>query len=155
MVMRKFYQNKLWRSQLAAQREKDGAIVHFIELNDAEYSEELVVKIVEEADEILSSDSEEVLKEEVADIHEAIDCLLAVKNISMDEILAIKESKNIQFGSYTDRRIVEYVEYADGSSQAQDCLDNEEKYPELFEDDFQEGQDTSLAPKDECCSKKC
>ena len=151
MVMRKFYQNKLWRSQLAAQREKNGAIVHFVELNDEEYSEELVVKIVEEADEILSSDSQEVLKEEVADILEAIDCLLALHKISIDEIIAIKESKNIQFGSYTDRRIVEYVEYADGSQEAQDCLDNEELYPELFED-----EDASLAPKSDCSNNdKC
>ena len=149
MVMRKFYQNKLWRSKLAAQREKDGAIVHFVALNDAEYSEELGLKIIEEAEEILSTESHAIIKEEIADILEAIDCLLALHGVPMEEILAIKESKNIQFGSYSDRKIVEYVEYADGSREALDCLENSDRYPELFED-----EDASLAPKDECCSKK-
>lgn len=152
MVMRKFYQNKLWRSKLADLREKDGAIVHFIPLNDDEYNEELGLKLIEESDEVYSATSQDDMKEEIVDILEAIDCLLALHNISHEEIAALKEKKLIEFGSYTNRNLVEYVEYPDGSKEALDCLENSEKYPELFED-----ENDGLTTKDACCSsdEKC
>ena len=149
MVMRKFYQNKLWRSKLADQREQEGAIVHFVPLTDAEYSDELGLKLIEEADEVYSTDSPEVMKEEIVDILEAIDCLLALHNISHEEIAALKEKKLIEFGSYSQRQLVEYVEYPDGSREALDCLENQEKYPELFED---EESNLVTQNNDECCA---
>jgi predicted house-cleaning noncanonical NTP pyrophosphatase (MazG superfamily) len=134
MLMRKFYQNKLWRSKLAHQRELDGAIVHFTPLTDAEYTEELGINLIEEADEVYSAKSPEVMKDKIIDILESIDCLLSLNNISHEEIKALKEKKLIEFGSYSDRKIVEYVEYPDGSQESLDCLENEDKYPELVED---------------------
>ena len=148
MVMRKFYQNKLWRSKLADQREKNGAIVHFIPLTDDEYSEELGLKLIEEADEVYEAESQDVMKDEIVDILEAIDCLLSLHNISHEEIAALKEKKLIEFGSYTNRNLVEYVEYPDGSREALNCLENSEKYPELFEDE----ENACLTAKDTCCS---
>ncbi|AXK60888.1 nucleoside triphosphate pyrophosphohydrolase [Candidatus Chromulinivorax destructor] len=147
MVMRKFYQNKLWRSKLADQREQDGAIVHLIPLTDAEYGDELALKLIEEADEVYEAESMDVMKEEIVDILEAIDCLLALHNISHDEIAALKEKKLLEFGSYTNRNLVEYVEYPDGSKEALECLEKSEKYPELFEDENQ-----TLTTEDACCS---
>lgn len=147
MVMRKFYQNKLWRSKLADQREQDGAIVHFIPLTDAEYGDELALKLIEEADEVYEAESMDVMKEEIVDILEAIDCLLALHNISHDEITVLKEKKLIEFGSYSNRKLVEYVEYPDGSKEALECLEKSEKYPELFED-----ENYTLTTEDACCS---
>lgn len=148
MIMRKFYQNKLWRSKLAHQREQDGAIVHFIPLTDTEYNEELGLKLIEEADEVYSTNSVEVMKDEIVDILEAIDCLLALHNISHEEIAALKEKKLIEFGSYSQRQLVEYVEYPDGSKEALECLEKSEKYPELFED-----ENHNLTAQDTCCSQ--
>jgi predicted house-cleaning noncanonical NTP pyrophosphatase (MazG superfamily) len=147
MIMRKFYQNKLWRSKLADIKEKDGAIVHFVPLIDDEYGDELALKLIEEASEVYEAESQDIMKEEIVDILEAIDCLLALHNISHDEIAALKEKKLIEFGSYTNRKLVEYVEYPDGSKEALDCLENSEKYPELFEDENNE-----LTIEDACCS---
>jgi len=150
MVMRKFYQNKLWRSKIAEQKEKNGAIIHFVELSDAEYSEELGMKLIEESEEVLNANSPDEMMSEVVDILEAIDCLLALHNVDYADILALKEQKKSQSGSYSDRKVVEYVEYPDGSEDALKCLENSEKYPELFED-----EDASLSTEDTCCSKKC
>jgi len=160
MIMRKFYQNKLWRSKLAAQREKDGAIVHFTPLNDAEYSEELGLKLIEEAEEVLEATTPDKMMSEVADILETIDCLLALHNVDYADVLALKAEKKAQRGSYSDRKVVEYVEYPDGSKEALKCLENADKYPELFAEDFQdefedENEEDSSSKDDKCCSKKC
>jgi len=143
--MRKFYQNKLWRSKLIAQREAMGAIVHVISLSEAEYNEELGLKMLEEANEAFAAQSHDELKDEIADMLEAIDCLLALHNIEKDEIIALQDKKRIESGSYTDRRLVDYVQYPVGSKEEKHCLENSEKYPELCDEEDED--------KNNCCLK--
>jgi len=133
--MRKFYQNKLWRDKLVKIREDKGAIVHLIPLSDGDYSDELNMKLIEEANELYEADSHEKITDEIVDILEAIDCLLKVHDISHEEIMKLKEKKKAEQGSYTDRRLVDYVEYPAGSAEEKYCLENEERYPELCEED--------------------
>lgn len=133
--MRKFYQNKLWREKLVAMREENGAVVHLIPLAHAEYGEELAMKLLEEANEIYTAETHKEMVDEIADVLEAIDCLLDFHGISKDEILKHKEAKLLQFGSYTDHRLVDFVEYPAGSEEEKHCLDNPDRYPELVEEE--------------------
>ena len=133
--MRKFYQNKLWRDKLIAIREAAGAVVHVIPLSHAEYSEEIGMKLVEEANEVYAAGTHQEMVDEIVDVLEAIDCILAFHGISQDEIRKHKEAKLLEFGSYTDQRLVDYVEYPKGSAEEKHCLDNPDRYPELDEED--------------------
>jgi predicted house-cleaning noncanonical NTP pyrophosphatase (MazG superfamily) len=129
--MRKFYQNKLWRDKLIALREAQGAIVHVIPLSDAEFREELGIKLLEEANEVYAADTHEELIGEIADVLEVIDCILKFHGISKEEIMKLKESKAAQFGSYIDQRLVDFAEYPIGSKEEKHCLEHPDKYPEL------------------------
>lgn len=143
--MRKFYQNKLWRDKLIAIREKAGAIVHTVPLAHAEYKEEINLKLLEEADEFANADTHAKMVDEIADIFEAIDCILDFHGITMQEILKHKEAKFLQFGSYKNHVLVDYVEYPENSQEAKECLKNSGRYPELFAEDFEEEDE------DSCC----
>ena len=134
--MRKFYQNKLWRDKLIQMREKMGAIVHVVPLAHAEYKEEINFKLIEEANEVAEADTHKKMVDEIADIFEAIDCILDFHGITMEEIMKHKEAKFLEFGSYRNHVLVDYVEYPSASKEAQDCLNNPDRYPELFAEYF-------------------
>lgn len=135
--MRKFYQNKLWRDKLIAAREGNGAVVHAISLTEVEYNEELGMKLLEEANEVYSADTREEMMDEIVDVLETIDCILNYHKISKDEIMKLKETKLAKFGSYADRRLIDYVEYPVGSQEEKHCLDNPDSYPELCDEEDQ------------------
>jgi len=129
--MRKFYQNKLWRDKLIKARESQGAIVHSIRLSDGEYGEEIKIKLLEEANEIYAADTQAEMVNEIVDVLEVIDSMLKLYCISQEEIAALKAKKLAEQGSYNDRRLIDYVEYPEGSPEEKHCLENQEKYPEL------------------------
>jgi len=139
--MRKFYQNKLWRDKLIQMREQAGAVVHVIPLAHAEYKEEINLKLVEEANEVAIADTHKEMVDEIADIFEAIDCILDFHGITMEEIMKHKEAKFLEFGSYRNHILVDYVEYPADSKEAQECLEKSDRYPELFEEDFEDDDD--------------
>jgi predicted house-cleaning noncanonical NTP pyrophosphatase (MazG superfamily) len=149
--MRMFYQNKLWRDKLIAQRQALGAVVHQIQLSDEEYSNALAMKLVEESEEIFETDSLDEIKDELADILEAIDCLLAHHKVSFDEILKIKADKKKESGSYTNKILIEYAEYPAGSKEEQHCLENIDRYPEILDADEEDFDDEDDHEEDSCC----
>jgi len=133
--MKKFYQNKLWRAKLVEMRQAKGAVVHTIPLAHHEFSEELGMKLLEEANEVYAAQTHKEMVDEIADLLEAIDCILEFHGISKEEILRHKEAKLLEFGSYNDHRLVDYVEYPVGSAEEKHCLENPDRYPELSEEE--------------------
>ena len=133
--MKKFYQNKLWRANLIEARQTNGAVVHTIPLAHHEFGEELGMKLLEEANEVYAAQTHKEMVDEIADVLEVIDCILAFHGISKEEILRHKEAKLLEFGSYNDPRLVDYVEYPVGSSEEKHCLDNPDRYPELSDEE--------------------
>jgi len=148
--MRKFYQNKLWREKLVKIREKNGAIVHLIPLAHAEYGEELNMKLLEEANEIYTADTHKEMVNEIADVLEAIDCILNFHGISKEEVLRHKEAKLLEFGSYTAHQLVDYAEFPAGSEEEQHCLNNPDRYPELYDEDLEDDENDE-SPINKCC----
>lgn len=132
--MKKFYQNKLWRDKLIKMREENGAILHLIPLSHAEFNEELGMKLLEEANEVYAADTHEEMVDEIVDVLETIDCILNFHGISKEEIMKLKADKLAKFGSYTDQRLVDYVEYPIGSAEEKHCLENPDSYPELCDE---------------------
>lgn len=133
--MRKFYQNKLWRDKLIKIREEKGAIVHTLPLAHAEYGEELFMKLIEEANEVYEAETHRERVDEIVDVLEVVDCILDFYGIEKEEVMRFKNAKFLEFGSYKDQKLVDYVEYPTGSEEEKHCLDNPDSYPELCDED--------------------
>lgn len=98
--------NKLVRDKVPEICLKNGAIPAIrIAKDDKEYRFYLQKKILEEALEIKKETNVNKLKDEIADLLEAINYLMKVSNISEKEIKKIREEKNKKRGGF-DKKII-------------------------------------------------
>lgn len=131
-LMRVFKQEKLWRDKMIAKAELQGSVLHWRRLDDAEYDQQLRVKLLEEADEVLDAQSPDELMNELADIYEVFSSLCVLHNFSKEEIIAIQDKKRAERGGFDERKFVDTAEHPDGSYLAEYCLAEPEKYPEII-----------------------
>ncbi len=106
MKMRKFALNKLWRDKTPGNMEKAGSIIHVTHLDDAQYSNELGLKLIEEAHEVHIAPSNDELLSELADVLEVIDCIIKFNNLSRVDLIARQEEKRNYRGSFLERKFV-------------------------------------------------
>ncbi len=133
MKFRKFRQNKLWRDKIPQLLEGAGSVIHIEQLTDTQYDQQLRIKLLDEAEEVKSAQSTQELLEELADVFEVIDALYHLHNISPKEIKIIQEKKRTKRGGFMKRKFVTVAEHLEGSSGAEYCLAQPEKYPEITE----------------------
>lgn len=72
-------------------------------LEHDEYIRYLRLKLVEEANEVLDAGSHKELIEEMADVQEVLDCLIAAKAMTKQELATIQANKNESRGSFKDK----------------------------------------------------
>lgn len=87
--------------------------VFHVERNDAFYDDHLKDKLQEEVTEYLASDS----LEELADVLEVIDAMIAFKGIDRDELQRVKAEKTTRVGAFRDRIILDNVAKSLDSTQ--------------------------------------
>lgn len=103
--------NKLIRDRIPEIIEKDGKKAKTRILNDEEYHEELLKKIVEEAKEVLNAKRErKELTKELSDILEILDCLIKVFNLDREEIEKVRQERKESRGGFDKKLFLEYVE---------------------------------------------
>lgn len=122
MKRRIFQQNKLWRDGAVEMMEKHGSIVHWTRLSDDDYEKQLRLKILEEAQEVNGAITKSDLCNELGDILEIIDCLCAVNSLTLEEVQSVRKKKQMERGSFIDRKYVSTAEHIDGSPGALYCL---------------------------------
>src|SRR5690242_3446620 len=82
-----YMSNKLWRDKAVDMLEtKHGSIIVWEYLNDADFNTQLRAKLEEEAQEVAKTQSIPELIEEIADVYEVIDTLLALHKIDKADI---------------------------------------------------------------------
>lgn len=133
MKYRKFKQNKLWRDKLVNLMNQNQSKIHYKELDDQEFIEQLKIKLLEEAQEVCYANTKENLIEELADVLEVISAFCTVKNITFQEIINIKNKKHNERGGFEGRKFVTIAEHLVGSFGEKYCLNNQEKYPEILD----------------------
>lgn len=133
LKMHKFQQNKLWRDKLPTRMEAMGSVIHVKALSDAEYDEQLRIKLLEEAHEVCSSHNAQALLEELADLSEVVDALCALHGITKEQLLATQTKKREDRGGFYGRTYVTIAEHPAGSFGEKYCREQAEKYPEIFE----------------------
>lgn len=77
-------------------------------LNDAEYKEALEKKLYEEYKEVLEANESDRV-EELADMLEVIKSLASLENKSLDDVIALMNSKSEKRGSFKERIFLEKV----------------------------------------------
>ncbi|SHE54521.1 nucleoside triphosphate pyrophosphohydrolase [Alkalibacter saccharofermentans] len=98
--------NKLIRDKIPELIEKSGRKHSVKELNEKEYHDALIDKIIEEIQEFRESDNEE----ELADIYEALECLVELKDYEPMHIDYLRLKKREAQGSFNKRLLLEEVE---------------------------------------------
>lgn len=128
--MRKFQFSKLVRDKIVQSIIDAGNTPNWRTLSNDEYIDELKKKILEEAQEVPSAESDELVKE-LADIQEIIDSLLQALNVSREEFQEVQKKKNDKAGSFKNKQYIEDVETQDGSEWVEYYLASPDKYPEI------------------------
>ena len=132
MRRRTFQQNKLWRDKTPSMLEVTGSIIHRKHLDDAAYDQQLRIKLLEEADEVLKAKDQKALIEELADVFEVIDALCLLHNISRERVFAAQAAKREHKGGFDTRLFVTLAEHLEGSFGEKYCLADPKKYPEVL-----------------------
>jgi predicted house-cleaning noncanonical NTP pyrophosphatase (MazG superfamily) len=74
-------------------------------LDDDEYLAYLLKKVVEEATELSETKTDDHLVEEIADVYEIIDSIIALKNMQREDVLKVQDEKRQKRGGF-DKRIL-------------------------------------------------
>lgn len=133
--MRRFKQSKLWRDNAPAMLEEYGSVIHIKQLSNQEFDRELRIKLLEEAEEVKTAQSDQMLIEELADVYEVIDSLIALHKIDKEQVLYVQENKRNMRGGFMNRTYVTVADHPVGSYGETYCLAAPEKYPEIAFDD--------------------
>lgn len=133
MQRRKFLQNKLWRDKAQQMLETTGSVIHIKELNDQQFAAELRVKLLEEALEVQSAQTDVELMSEIGDVLEVLETIIRLHNLSAQDIAIMQQEKRELRGGFNDRIFVTVVEHVLDSFGEKYCLKDPLKYPEILE----------------------
>ncbi len=113
MTDRKTY-NKLVRDRIPEIIAADGRQCGTEIMSDDEYRQALLVKLVEEAQEVAAADRDELVKEiaaadrdelvkEIADLYEVIDALLIAFDLDRKAVIAMQRNRHDERGGFEKR----------------------------------------------------
>ena len=131
MSFKNFFYNKLVRDKTVERCYHEGSKVVWHSLNDADYLKALKLKLLEEAQEVIGTQSKEELAEELADVLEVVNALCALHALSLQELQVVQQKKFEDRGGFYDRIFIKSVEHPIGSNYEKYCSANPEKYPEI------------------------
>ena len=87
--------NKLVRDYIPDKIESNGKVAVTRVLNDVEYKDELYKKLLEEANEVVSSKNHDETLEELADVVEVVRSIAALEGKSLGDITSLADQKKI------------------------------------------------------------
>jgi predicted house-cleaning noncanonical NTP pyrophosphatase (MazG superfamily) len=122
--------NKLVRDKIVEHQIASGAQPHYRQLDASQHRKELVKKIIEEAQEILSAAQEEVAAE-IADVRQAIDDLTEAYSLSDATIRAIQQAKRDKNGPFKKGIFIESVDVDEHDEWVSYYRKHPDRYPEI------------------------
>lgn len=94
--------NKLVRDRIPEIIATDGRHCATEIMKDEEFRQALLVKLIEEAQEVADADAGDMVKE-IADLYEVIDALLIAFNLDKDAVLATQKKRCEERGGFKKR----------------------------------------------------
>lgn len=110
--MPKFIFNKLVRDKLRDEYVKIGQIAEYRELSKGEFSRALTAKMIEEINEIPAEGKDEIVAE-LADLHQAIDDLMELHGIEVEDVKVAQKKKHAKRGGFSAHNFVVSLELKD------------------------------------------
>ena len=101
--------NKLVRDNIPQIIMGNGNIPNTRILDDQAYRQELLKKLVEEANEVLGAYKSADFVKEISDVLEVIDYLVPALGLEMSEILAVKAQRKLERGGFSEKIFLESV----------------------------------------------
>lgn len=133
MKYRKFKQEKLWRDKAVDLLTQMGSKIHWVRLEEEQFEEQLRIKLLEEAAEVSNAKNKENLLEELADLLEVISAFCELHEVTLQDITKLQEKKRRERGGFQGRKFVSVAEHPIGSFGEKYCLNDQDKYPEIFD----------------------
>ncbi len=133
MKYRKFKQEKLWRDKAVDLLKQMGSKIHWVRLEEEQFEEQLRVKLLEEAAEVCDAKNKEGLLEELADLLEVISAFCELHEVNLQDIIELQAKKRDERGGFHERKFVTVAEHPIGSFGERYCLNDQDKYPEIFD----------------------
>lgn len=128
--MPKFKFNKLVRDKIVDNQIASGALPKYRILSDAEHKKQLILKVIEEAKEMIQARQEE-LASEIADVQQALDDFKEKCNLTNKDIAEAQQAKIDKNGAFKKGIFVEYVEVDDNDKWVKYYRSNAKRYPEI------------------------
>ena len=94
--------NKLVRDRIPEIIAADGRQCTTEIMNESEYPQALLAKLVEEAQEVADAETDDIAKE-IADVYEVIDALLIAFDLNRDAILTMQKKRYEERGGFEKR----------------------------------------------------
>lgn len=95
--------NKLVRDNIPDKIKNNGEEAITRTLTDEEFKKELLKKLLEEANEVVSSTTREEQLEEIADVYEVLSSLTYLNNSSLEEIESLALKKKNKNGGFSKK----------------------------------------------------
>ena len=95
-----------------------------------EYLKKLKDKLLEEVKEVICSQSEKEIREELGDLLEVILALIKVYGMKFTDIQQAADQKRTEKGAFDDRIYCDFVEIEEGNASLEYYRANPENYPE-------------------------
>lgn len=127
--MLKFKYGKLVRDNIVKNQEASGAKPKYRLLNTNEHAQELIMKIIEETEEIIGSED---LAAEIADVQQALDDLRELVGVTNADVADKQKQKLDKTGGFGKGIYIEYVELDESDKWVRYYRDNPERYPEIL-----------------------
>jgi len=123
---------KLVRDNISGWHRENGHTVNGRQLTGKELLEALVAKLHEETDEVSGAMSRDELVEEIGDVQQIINDILASQNIPQSELEQSIQKKTGRKGGFLKGEYIESIVIPDENDEwAQYCRRAPEKYPEI------------------------
>lgn len=129
--MVKFLCNKLGRDKGLEGFKKDGITPHYKMLSGKELRDALLLKLIEETEEVRKANSRAEIIAELADVLEVIDGLCKAYGISSKEVIQVKEKKYKERGGFESGLFIKTLEIDESNPKIKHFRASPDKYPEI------------------------
>lgn len=138
MKTRRFLKNKLVRDGIVEDLQKQGVVCTATALtDDNDYLEAITQKLIEELQEVFSSESTEELLKELGDFEDALTEFKRFLKLDQKDIDAFKAEKLARFGTFSKRMFLECVDVPESNKELiADFEERENRYPAMDLDDL-------------------
>lgn len=126
-----FRLDKLVRDGIVSDQLKIGQTPNYRQLGSDEHKRELIRKVVEEAGEMLDVLQVGDIKGELADVFEALETLMSLCDISVEDVAEARAAKKAKVGGFSEGLYVETLGVPEGDPWIGYYRREPERYKEL------------------------